>query len=291
MESEALEIIENLQLAGYPEQEINLQPDGTVYVGRDAEVSIEASREMAGLDPLTGEPVLEGFRQYRTTNLVSSSLQKICIDGSLYTNANGLSQALNTAIARFNALNISFTMQRTTGNSAGCNAYITAKLQAGYGGLAGFPALGKPYDQISVGTSIVSFYGTTVASHVILHELGHCVGLRHSDYYDRSITCNGPPTNEGDAGIGAHHIPGTPPTAVVNGSVMNSCYNAGSTGIFTPGDVTGLETVYPSLVCQNHCEYDLGECEEDFCYWDYNEYMCYEGCEADYLDCLTDCPG
>ena len=36
------EIAENLRIAGYPESEIELREDGTVYVGGDAEVSLEA---------------------------------------------------------------------------------------------------------------------------------------------------------------------------------------------------------------------------------------------------------
>ncbi len=286
-ELESLEIVDNLKLAGYPAGEIDLQPDGTVYVGLDAEVSLEASREMVGLDPSTGEADSEGFRQYRTTNTIAPSLNKICVDGSLYTGA--MSSALTVAISKLNALDLSFSVQRTAGTQAGCNAYITAKLQAGYGGLAGFPSLGKPYSQILVGTSIPSYYGTTVTAHVILHELGHCLGLRHSDYYDRTISCGAGGGSEAVAPYGAHHIPGTPSTAVMNGSVMNSCYNAGSNGLFSSGDVTALETVYPDLSCAEDCDDEYDDCQVDFCYWDYNAYMCNEGCNEDYLECLSDC--
>lgn len=281
-----LETIDNLRRAGYPEEEIELQTDGLIFVGGDAQVSLEASREMIGVNPVTGENELEGFRQYRTTNLVSPWTDKICVDGSAY--AKGLSQALNMAISRINALDLSFVMQRTSGVQAGCDTYITATIRTGLSAQAGFPSMGNPFGNISVGTSIVPTYGTTVASHVVLHELGHCVGLRHSDYYDRSISC-GAGGNEGQAGIGAIHIPGTPAIAVLNGSVMNSCYNGLSTGVFSAGDVTAFETVYPNTECEDYCEADLDDCEEDFCYWDYNEFMCNEGCQADYDDCVSSC--
>ena len=58
-----------------------------------------------------------------------------------------------------------------------------------------------------------------------------------------SISC-GSGGNEGTAGVGANLIPGTPSTAVLNGSVYNSCYNSGSTGVFTSSDITALNYLY-----------------------------------------------
>jgi hypothetical protein len=76
------------------------------------------------------------------------------------------------------------------------------------------------------------------------HELGHTVGLRHSDYFNRSISCGGSAVNEGSGGVGAIHIPGTPTGASVGGSIMNSCFRSSETGEFTGSDVTALQTVY-----------------------------------------------
>ena len=50
--------------------------------------------------------------------------------------------------------------------------------------------------------------------------------------------------NEGDAGVGAIHIAGTPTTAALDGSVMNSCFNQGSTGQWTASDLTALNALY-----------------------------------------------
>ena len=79
---------------------------------------------------------------------------------------------------------------------------------------------------------------------MIEHEIGHTIGFRHSDFYNRSISCGGSALNEGDGGVGALLVPGTPSSAVYNGSVMNSCFNPGSTGIFTATDVRALHTLY-----------------------------------------------
>ena len=215
-----------------------LNADGTVYVGMDAVVTLEASREMAGV---TGEPGADAFRQYRTNNTVSASVGTICIDGGDFNAA--ISDALNAAIANYNAEGLSFTMVRNDAPGAGCDAVITGNQQGGSGGSAGFPSGGFPYDTINIGTGIAN-YGQDVLTHVITHELGHCVGFRHTNYFDRSISCGGSYSNEGSAGVGAVHIPGTPTGAQLNGSVMNSCYNLDSTGNWTNSDQTALAEMY-----------------------------------------------
>jgi len=229
------EIVENLRIAGYPASEIEVRAD-SVIVGGDAVVTLEASREMIGEHD---EHALE-FRQYRTTNLVGPEVKVICVDGSKYTGTMGA--ALDKAIANYTDLNLSFDMVRTSGNDAGCDAEITMTIKGGAGGSSGFPSGGLPYGAVNVGKSTAS-YGLAVATHVITHELGHCVGFRHSDYYNRTISC-GTGGNEGDAGVGAVHIPGTPTDAVNDGSVMNSCFNQGSTGQWTSSDLTAVNSLY-----------------------------------------------
>ena len=63
--SENDEIVQNLIQAGFPENDIQIY-DGQVYVGRDAHVTLEASREMLQT-PTAGTRE----EQYRTSNLVS----------------------------------------------------------------------------------------------------------------------------------------------------------------------------------------------------------------------------
>lgn len=259
------ETVENLQRAGYPAHEIEVRESGEVLVGLDAEVSLEASREMIGIADRRGElrdESDEGFRQYRTANLVSSSIAKICINGSAY--GGTLGAALDAAIANYNDLDLTFELVRTSGSSSGCDAMINAKVVSGGGGLAGFPSGGMPYHTINIGDAVAG-YGKSVATHVIEHELGHCIGFRHTDFFDRSISC-GTGGNEGTTDVGAIHIPGTPSGAVVNGSVMNSCFNGGSTGQWTNDDVTALLALYeakgapppPAPPASSSCE---GRCD------------------------------
>jgi hypothetical protein len=227
------EIIDNVIQAGFRADDI-MVVDGLVYVGRDAQVSLEASREMLVSDP--------GKEQYRTTNLVSQSLTTICVDGSRL-GKEPFNTALNNALTNYNNENLTFHMQRTSGNAAGCNALISIKLSGPTGGSSGFPSGGLPFNSIQIGRGLSSFQTSTV-THVITHELGHCVGFRHSDFFDRSISCGGQPTNEGDGGVGAILIPGTPSGATVGGSVMNSCFRTVEAGVFTSTDKTALNALY-----------------------------------------------
>ena len=227
------EIVENLVQAGFPVSDIMIVED-KVYTGRDAHVTLAASREMIETDGTTEE-------QYRTTNLMSGKT-KVCVNPSSAFNANAtLSNGLNLAIANYNALPLVFDFAR--GPTTGCSANISITTTSGAGGSAGFPSGGSPYPgPVYIGTGTTS-YGVDVVEHVITHELGHCIGFRHSDYYNRAISC-GSGGNEGSAGVGAILIAGTPSTATVGGSVMNSCFRTSETGEFKSTDVTALNNLY-----------------------------------------------
>ena len=74
--------------------------------------------------------------------------------------------------------------------------------------------------------------------------MGHCVGFRHTDYFDRSISCGGSPSNQGTAGVGANHIPGTPTGATASKkSFMLACTDGGDRP-FNADDKTALDYLY-----------------------------------------------
>jgi dual-action HEIGH metallo-peptidase len=227
------EIVENLTKAGFPADDIQVV-DGLVYTGRDALVTLQASREMLQAPA--------GQEQYRTTNLVSSSVTLICVIGKSFTGV--FDQGLNLAIENYNQQALSFRMERrASGNTSGCSATITGSIKGATGGQSGFPSGGLPFGSFQIGKGTESF-GVDVVEHVITHELGHTIGFRHSDFFDRSISCGGTPTNEGASSIGAILIPGTPSGATLGGSVMNSCFRSVESGEWTSSDVTALKALY-----------------------------------------------
>lgn len=230
------EIVENLREAGFPASDIQVVA-GNVYVGNDVLVTLETSREMIGSD--TGAVVDLHAIQYTARNLVGPNIKTICVFDLMGDPT--LSAGLDLAISRYNALGLNFTLKN---GFLRCDAEISANWDFGPGGgVSGFPRRGEPFGEINIQGGTANF-GVGVASHVIAHELGHAIGFRHTDFFDRSISCGGAAVNEGDGRVGAILVPGTPSGAVFDGSVMNSCFNEGSTGVFTPTDVTALQTVY-----------------------------------------------
>lgn len=41
--------------------------------------------------------------------------------------------------------------------------------------------------------------------------------------------------------------------------------------------------------CEDLCQQQLDFCEEEYCYWNYNQYMCQQGCDLQYQECVGSC--
>ncbi|MEQ9404750.1 MAG: M57 family metalloprotease [Cyclobacteriaceae bacterium] len=181
--------------------------------------------------------------QYRTNNLVSNN-QTITVLG--YTGGsnaldNTMRTALQWAVNNYNALNIGLNFTLAFGTNYPAYDMVVYRVSGGGGGSAGFPSGGNPYKFIQI-QSGTSGFGTNTTEHVITHEMGHCLGLRHTDYFNRSLSC-GTGGNEGSGGVGAILIPGTPSGFDAN-SVMLSCFSANEDGEFGNFDVVALEYLY-----------------------------------------------
>jgi hypothetical protein len=228
---EPQEIASNLVEAGYRAADIVIE-DGKVYAGRDAHVTLQASREMLETGGGTAE-------QYRTTNLMCNKT-RICINPTASFNSySQLSQGLDQAILNYNVLPLVFDFVR--GPASGCTANITITTTSGTLASSGYPSACNPYGMINIGIGYQG-YSLDANEHIISHELGHTIGLRHTDFYSH-ISCGGG-AGEGGGGVGAILIPGTP-TGSVPGSIFNACFNpATTTGEFTSSDISALVYLY-----------------------------------------------
>lgn len=182
--------------------------------------------------------------QYRTNNLVTALPRtiKVAVSTSL---PSSYVTALDEAIRRYNAEGLLVTFTRV---SSGYNILLTkAPTGSSYLASAGFPSGGNPYSQVLVNSTAIGSGTTTTwnnyAATIIAHEMGHCIGFRHTDYMDRSYSCGGAYTNEGASTVGAINIPGTPTTADA-GSWMLACVAANQNRYFNANDKIALAYLY-----------------------------------------------
>jgi hypothetical protein len=221
--------------------------DGSYLIEGDILLTSDQLSELKGV--VTNELIHANEEHYRTTNVVStpgSGQRTITVrlgSGFPAHYSTGLDQAL----ARYNNLNLKIYFQRV---SSGGNIVISgANLGTSGGGCilgqaAGFPTGGNPSPGFTLSTSsCATTYLNTAnkADEVMAHELGHCIGFRHTDYMNRS-SC-GQNANEGSAGVGAVHIPNTPTTVTGSyNSWMMACTNGSPA--FSSADNTALNYVY-----------------------------------------------
>ncbi len=184
--------------------------------------------------------------QYHTFNLVQSTPRTIGI--YVDKRASAISDATNEAISRYNAENLNLTFQRVSKRRDADITVSAAPRFANYLASAGFPTQnGDPHNSVQVNLNAVEGQPLGTVASIMAHEFGHCVGFRHTDWFDRSISCGGNPVNEGQAnsGVGAVHIPGTPTGATyAKQSFMLSCIGSGQDRPFNSDDKTALDYLY-----------------------------------------------
>lgn len=232
------ELLDKIDALGFNSNEVKMY-DGTLFIEGDIAIAV------SDLDKLRTDGQLPVEEQYSTDNLVTGTPRTI----NVFVNMpQKYKDATDIAIDRYNDESLILTFQRVTSSGS---ADITIKASPWYYyffgilGSAGFPtASGDPHDEILMtrayydGVSNINGLATTIA-----HEMGHCIGFRHTDYMDRSYSCGGVADNEGDGGVGANHIPGTPTGPDAN-SWMLACGSPEGDRPFTTNDQTALDYLY-----------------------------------------------
>ncbi|WP_299443897.1 M57 family metalloprotease [uncultured Aquimarina sp.] len=220
-------------------------PDGTKELGwlsHDIFLSHDDIKNMPDL-PSSEDEITQ--KLYRTNNLVNvpNNGQRVITVRGRSLNRN-LRRGLRRAVANYNNLNLKFRLELSFGNNnGGKNIVVFSNSSNSQGGVAGFPRNGNPFNRVEIDGGSSSLPIGAI-EHLMTHELGHCVGLRHSDFGTRS-SC--PPFlqgNEGAGSIGAVFIPGTDGSTDSQASVMRACFRVNESGNFFRQDRVGLRRIY-----------------------------------------------
>lgn len=235
------EVLQNISALGFSTTDVHKVSGGYLVEG-----DIVLTNE--NLTEVSESPVLRiaQSEQYRTTNLVKNLPRTVTVSVSNLPTVYATATA--NAVARYNALNLTLKFQIVSSrgqiqvvgfNEGPSGGYITL-------GSSGFPTRkGDPYGQIQMNTNAQAYGSNPDVNYltsVLQHEIGHCIGFRHTDYFNRAYSCGGTATNEGASNIGAILIPGTPSTADAN-SWMLACSNGGDR-TFNTNDKVALNYLY-----------------------------------------------
>ncbi|MDN5284917.1 MAG: protease [Mucilaginibacter sp.] len=236
------DVLKNISALGFSTADVRKQGDNYLVEG-------DILLTQANFSEVSTSPNLRiaETEQYRTTNLVKNLPRTVSVSVSNLPTVYATAAA--NAVARYNALNLTLKFKIV---SSGGNIQIIGFNEGPSGGFitlgsSGFPtSSGNPFNQIQMNTNPAA-YGSNpdlgYVTSVIQHEMGHCIGFRHTDYFNRALSCGGTATNEGTAGIGAVHIPGTPTKTFDAASWMLSCSN-GSDRTFNANDKIALNYLY-----------------------------------------------
>jgi hypothetical protein len=230
------DVLAKIYNLGYGTKNVQKHPEGYLVEG-----DIVITEDALNTKPESQFLRIAEAEQYRTYNLVGSLPRTITVRVS--TNLpSAYITAADEAIRRYNAENLLVHFTRVT--SGGNIVLSAAPSGAGYLASAGFPSGGNPYGSVLVNSAYLgSNPGTNYLGTILAHEMGHCIGFRHTDYMARQYSCGGSAYNEGASSVGAVLIPGTP-SGPDSGSWMLACIGTGQNRPFNSNDRIALNYLY-----------------------------------------------
>lgn len=178
-----------------------------------------------------GQPTTE---QARSPYLVAPAYRNINVYLDNSFSSINLSGILDNVIAAYNAVGSGIHMTRVSSTAAANITVTQNSLQLGVCGQAGFPfSNGQPFNVVYISEYTLNYYGLTSTAQLtmlVAHELGHCIGLRHTNWQPSGET----------AGI---HIPSTPTSD--GASIMNGGTCGASWAGLSANDKIALLSLYP----------------------------------------------
>ncbi|PSL43858.1 dual-action HEIGH metallo-peptidase [Chitinophaga niastensis] len=180
--------------------------------------------------------------QYHTAELVANCPRTL----KIYVSALGAAYEsyVDDAINRFNGARTSLRFARTS-NAAEANITVYGYAEAtATNGYAGLPSGGEPYPAIYLNTtrfSAVNNAGWAVS--IVFHEMGHCVGFRHTDLVKGGVTgCLA--VNEGTVKADTIQLQSTIITEKAPTSFMLPCMPERTSRSVSSSDVFALSYLY-----------------------------------------------
>lgn len=236
--------------AGFNSNWAEKTKEGLFLIENDILLS-RAELESLSLELPAHNFIIATEEHYRTTNVVKtpSTGQRVITVRLGSGFPSYYSTGLDQALARYNALNLTIRFERVSSGGdiviSGSNLGTSITGGCILGRASGFPTKnGNPSRGFTLSTSACAtayLNSADKADEVMAHEIGHCIGFRHTDFMNRS-SC-GQNSDEGDAGVGAVHIPGTPTTVTGSyNSWMMACTNGSPA--FSSADNDALIYVY-----------------------------------------------
>jgi hypothetical protein len=230
-----------------------IRAEGKYLIEGDILLSGDELRVIAGSNNNDPELIIANEEHYRTTNLVRGLPRTLRI-GLTSGFSTKFSNALDIAVSRYNNEGLLIRFQRVFSGTADIvissfnqgpnpDGTITLGQAAGFPTSSGNPASGFSLNVNSraLGSSSAT---TNYIATVMAHEVGHCIGFRHTDYMNRSFSCGGRAINEGSAGVGAILIPGTPSGPDANSWMLACSGGFGTNRPFTANDRIALNRIY-----------------------------------------------
>lgn len=228
-------VLQQIAAKGFSTADVIKVDEGYLVEG-----DIILNNESLTSSPQSPNLLIANDEQYNTFNLVKKLPRTVTVSSGSSV-GSALSSAINAAITRYNNLNLSLKFARV---SSGGQINIRLINTSQYIASSGFPTSGgDAYFEVKYAKKYAN-YSAGFMTTVIAHEVGHCIGFRHTDYMNRAYSC-GSGGNEGQAttGIGAVLIPGTP-SGPDPKSWMLACLSSTTDRPFNANDKVALNYLY-----------------------------------------------